>query len=174
MKGVRTLFLLGEYQNKIDARGRVFIPVKFRELIGSPVYMVIDDKRCIECYNEEGIKLKYENAVSKQGGLLRSETIQTVLFANGDTQPIDNQGRIILKPDYLSSIGADKDVVFLGANDHFEIWAKDEYDKMREKVNERKHSAVDIDDLEEEIRILEKRKELLLRRKALMAELEEL
>lgn len=171
-KGGRLVFLLGEYQNKIDSRGRAFVPVKFRDQIGSPVYMVIDDRKCIECYNEDGIKEKYNSAVSKEGGLLRKETVETGLFSSGDTQPIDNQGRIILKPDYIERIGADKDVVFIGANDHFEIWAKDEYDKMRAKISERKTDANEIEDLEEEIRLLEKRKELLLRKKALMAEIE--
>lgn len=168
------MFLLGEYQNRIDPRGRAFVPVKFRDLIGSPVYMVVDDRKCIECYTEDGIRAKYESSVSNEEGILRKKTIGTGLFFNGDTQPIDNQGRIILKPDYISYIGADKDVVFIGANDHFEIWAKDEYDKMKDKINERKSSANDIEDLEEELRILEKRKELLLRRKKLMAEIEEI
>ena len=168
------MFLLGESQNRIDPRGRVFVPVKMRDQIGSPVYMVIDDRKCIECYNEDGIKEKYENAVSNEEGLLRKETVRTGLFLNGDTQPIDNQGRIILKPDYIRYIGADKDVVFIGAYDHFEIWAKDEFEKMKDKINERKNSANDIEDLEEEIRLMEKRKELLLRKKALMAEIEEI
>lgn len=168
------MFLLGEYQNRIDPRGRVFIPVKFRDQIGSPVHMVIDGRSCIECYNEDGIKSKFENAVSKEDNLLKKETIIEGLRLNGDTQPIDNQGRIILKPAFISKIKADKDVVFIGACDHFEIWAKDEFEKMRDKINERKNAASDIEDLEEEIRLMEKKKELLQRKKALMAELEEI
>ena len=168
------MFLLGEFQNRIDSRGRAFIPAKFRDQIGSPIYMVIDGRKCIECYNEEGIRLKLEGAFSGEQSLLREKTIRSGMFANGDTQPIDNQGRIIIKPDYIKQIGADKDVVFLGAYNHFEIWAKDEYDSMREKINDRKTEANDIDNLEEEIRLLEKKKELILRKKALEAEIGEL
>lgn len=167
------MFLLGEYQNRIDPRGRAFVPVKFRDVLGSPIYMVINGRKCIECYNEEGIKAKYESAISENGSPLRKETIASALFSNGDTQPIDNQGRIILKPDYIESIGADKDVVFLGAYDHFEIWAKNEYELMKQKVGKVTSEINSIGALEEEVGILEKRAELMRRKKALMAEIGE-
>lgn len=167
------MFLLGEYQNRIDPRGRAFVPVKFRDVLGSPVYMVIDGRKCIECYNEDGIKAKYEAAVSENDTPLRKETIAAGLFSNGDTQPIDNQGRIILKPDYIEHIGADKDVVFLGAYDHFEIWAKDEYECMRRQISDITSEVSGIASLEEEVRILEKRAELMNRKKALLSKIEE-
>lgn len=167
------MFLLGEYQNRIDPRGRAFVPVKFRDVLGSPIYMVINGRKCIECYNEEGIKAKYESAISENESPLRKETIASALFSNGDTQPIDNQGRIILKSDYIESIGADKDVVFLGAYDHFEIWAKNEYELMKQKVGKVTSEINNIGALEEEVGILEKRAELIRRKKALMAEIGE-
>lgn len=173
MTEVKVLFLLGEYQNRIDPRGRAFIPVKFRDVLGSPIYMIINGRKCIECYNEDGIKAKYESAIFKNASPLRKETIASALFSNGDTQPIDNQGRIILKPDYIESIGADKDVVFLGAYDHFEIWAKDEYELMKQEVGKAAAEVNNIGSLEEEVGILEKKAELMRRKKALMAEMEE-
>lgn len=170
----KAMFLLGEFQNRIDPRGRAFVPVKIRDQLGSPVYMVLGERKCIECYNEEGIRKKYENTISGEGGLLSKNTAETAIFTNGDTQPIDNQGRIILKPDFISAIGADKDVVFLGANDHFEIWSKEEYDKVREKTRDRVNTASEIEDLEEELRLLERKKALLERKKALEAEIGEI
>lgn len=156
------MFLLGEFQNRIDPRGRAFVPVKFREQMGSPVYMVIDDKKCIECYNEEGIQAKYEDMLNKNSGVLDNDTVLDRLFANGDTQLLDTQGRIILKADYIAAIGAEKDIVFLGRNDHFEIWAKDEYDRMKNRSRELAKRARELKERRETValRRLERETEL--------------
>lgn len=168
------MFLLGEFQNRIDPRGRAFVPVKFREQMGSPVYMILDDdEKCIECYNEEGMKARYESALSDNDPIIGVRTVKRGLFSSGDTQPIDNQGRIILKSDYIEKIGAQKDVVFLGAYDHFEIWSKDGYERMKSDVSRIKNEAGDIRELEIELSILEKKTELEKRKKALMAEMGE-
>ena len=167
------MFLLGEFQNRIDPRGRAFVPAKFRDSLGSPVYMVIDGRKCIECYNEEGIRKKYESAAEKYR-LLNPETVENIIFANADTQNVDNQGRIILKPSFLELLGADKDVVFLGRGEYFEIWAKDEYDRMRLSANSRGDTAKELSALEEKVRLLEMKKELLDRMKALEEEIGEI
>lgn len=168
------MFLLGEYQNRIDPRGRAFVPVKFRDQLGSPIYMVLDKRGCVECYNEEGITEKRRELIEKQGGILNSQTSQSAFFAFGDTQPIDNQGRIIIKGDYIEKMGADKDIVFLGAYDHFEIWAKDKYDAMKKEVSSITDEVGELENLEERIRLLEKKRELMERKKALEKEIEEL
>ena len=167
-----SMFLLGEYQNRIDPRGRAFVPVKFREQVGAVVYMVIDSRNCIECFDEKGIADKYENLSSAEGVLDSSTAVQG-LNTHADTQLVDTQGRIIIKPEFIELIGADKDVVFLGARNHFEIWAKDEYEKMKKHIEERTKRANNLKDEEEEIRILEREVELQERRKALLKRLEE-
>lgn len=159
--------LLGEYQNRIDPRNRVFVPAKFREQIGPEICMTQGDQRFIECYDRKGFEEKLK-ALEEEDSQLNVRSRKYYFLSTCDTQTTDSQGRITLKGSYLEHLSADKDVVILGVVDHFEIWAKDAYEEMKGKVSERKSIETSNTDLDEEIRILEKETELLEKKQQLL------
>ena len=45
--------MTGEYQQSLDAKGRLFIPARMREELGEVFYLTISPDRYLSAYNSE-------------------------------------------------------------------------------------------------------------------------
>lgn len=119
-----TLFL-GEFDHSLDDRGRVTLPRKIRqELNGENVILSRGFDQCIFGFDRE--QWEKESQKHLEIGLTdqKGRDIRRYLFASAEKVEIDKLGRLLL-PTHLkeyASIG--KDVVVVGAGDHFELWNK--------------------------------------------------
>lgn len=115
--------LLGEYRHTIDAKNRIFIPVKLRELLGESFIVtrkIVDN--CIGLYSEfawEQIAAKLNSQPDSVVG-----NIKKFLFSKSTRVTPDAQGRIVLPADLCAYAKLDKNAVVVGAGDHAQIWAE--------------------------------------------------
>ena len=110
----------GRYQHTVDAKGRVFVPVKLRDKLGSGFIAAAVMDHCISLYSfEEWDKLmEGVNAMP----LTKARDLQRALSSNAMDVELDAQGRILL-PKHLVAYGMlEKDVTVIGAGNHAEIW----------------------------------------------------
>ncbi len=110
----------GRYQHTVDAKGRVFVPVKFRDKLGSGFIAAAVLDHCISLYSfEEWDKLMEGiNALP----VSKARDLQRTLSSNAIDVELDAQGRILL-PKHLVAYGyLEKDVTVIGAGNHAEIW----------------------------------------------------
>ena len=110
----------GRYQHTVDAKGRVFVPVKFRDKLGSEFIAAAVLDHCISLYSlEEWDKLmEGVNAMP----VSKARDLQRHLSSNAIDVQIDSQGRVLL-PKHLVAYGMlEKDVTVIGAGNHAEIW----------------------------------------------------
>ena len=58
--------LIGKYQHNIDAKGRLFIPAKFREQLGDVFYVTIGLDGCLSVYSDSkwGDKGSYDLCIN--------------------------------------------------------------------------------------------------------------
>ncbi|MDO5690648.1 MAG: division/cell wall cluster transcriptional repressor MraZ [Tissierellia bacterium] len=125
-----------EFTHAIDDKGRVIIPAKLREGLGSTFYVTKGMERCLFVYPEEEYsnmanRLKSLNEISRKEarGLNR-------LFLSGATDAnLDRQGRILLPPNLREYAFLDKDVVIIGVGDRVEIWDKERWDAYSDDEN---------------------------------------
>lgn len=128
--------LLGQYDGKIDTKGRTAFPKKFREALGDKLIITLGYENSLIVVSEENWKALLEGTEGKP--FIQSETRETQRFLLGGASSVelDDKGRFIL-PAYLREFGKIKDnVVFLGLSRYVEIWDKDrwsEYQKNLEK-----------------------------------------
>ena len=111
----------GRYQHTVDAKGRVFVPVKLRDKLGSEFIAAAVMDHCISLYSfEEWDKLmEGVNAMP----LTKARDLQRTLSSNAMDVELDAQGRILL-PKHLVAYGMlEKDVTVIGAGNHAEIWS---------------------------------------------------
>ncbi len=141
---------IGEFQHMIDDKGRVMMPSKLREGLGSAFYVTKGMEKCLFVYPEEewvnmASRLKSLNEISRKEarGLNR-------LFLSGamDTS-LDKQGRVLLPPNLREYAGLDKEAVIIGVGDRIEIWAKDKWENYSDDEN------LNYDDLIEQLEDLE-------------------
>ena len=114
----------GEEEYKIDHKGRVLIPPKFRKELKGRLVLTPGIEKCIVAYPvAEWQKLA---ATLTSGSVTPSKLrkLNRALFATAFSRNIDGQGRIAL-PDPLREYAEIVDeVIIAGANTYLELWNK--------------------------------------------------
>jgi len=143
------LNLLGEYDCKLDAKGRMMLPKKLQKQLEGQLsdgFVVNRDSsvQALVLYPMSTWRKEVE-MMSRLNMHKRRNKEYVRRFNNGATDlQLDGQGRLLLPSNLLAHTGAKKEVVLLGLNDRIELWSKAEYKKM---LNE----DIDLGDLEEEV-----------------------
>ncbi|GAH52501.1 unnamed protein product [marine sediment metagenome] len=112
----------GEFNYKIDEKGRVPIPPRFRRELKDGVVLAPGAEKCINAYPlSEWRKLATELT---GGSLTRSKLrrLNRAIFATAFSISIDGQGRVALPVPLREYAEIVDDVVVAGANTYLEIW----------------------------------------------------
>ena len=129
------LNLLGEYDCKVDAKGRLLLPAGLKKQLqdiaheGFVVNRNIFDP-CLDVYPMSEWN-KVSEKLSKLNRFVKKEALFIRRFLNGAT-PVhpDGSGRLNLPLPLTSYANLKKEVKVLGNNDRIEIWDKVLYEKM--------------------------------------------
>ncbi|MDO9334717.1 MAG: division/cell wall cluster transcriptional repressor MraZ [Dehalococcoidales bacterium] len=115
---------LGEYNYKIDEKGRIPLPPKFRAEFRDGIVLATGAENCILVYSPAQWKILAENLTT--GPVLSSKMrkLNRALFATAFHLNLDGQGRIALPMPLRQYAGITSDVVIAGANIYLEIWDK--------------------------------------------------
>lgn len=120
-----------QYNHTIDAKGRLSIPSKFREVLGDEFVITKGMDGCLFAYTNEDWE-EFERKLSTLPTLTNKNARQFVRFfmSGAASVDIDKQGRILM-PNHLKIHAAlDKDVVLVGAGTRFEIWSLERWESM--------------------------------------------
>ncbi|MWV45239.1 division/cell wall cluster transcriptional repressor MraZ [Paenibacillus sp. HJL G12] len=119
---------MGEFQHSIDDKGRLIIPAKFRELLGSSFVITRGLDQCLFVYplNEWSILEQKLKSLP----LMKSDARAfTRFFFSGATEcEWDKQGRVNLPGNLRQYAKLDKECVVLGVSNRVEIWSKDTWE----------------------------------------------
>ena len=117
----------GEFNHTIDAKGRLIIPVKFREKLGEHFIVTKGLDGCLSVYPEEEWK-QFEEKLTALS-LIKKETRQLTRFfvAGAAEVELDKQGRILIPGPLREHAALEKDVVLVGMLNRVEIWDKTRY-----------------------------------------------
>ena len=116
---------MGEYNHTIDAKGRLIIPSKFREILGDAFVVTKGLDGCLFVYDNEEWKRFEEKLRSLP--ITNKEARQFVRFflAGATEAEVDKQGRILI-PNVLREFAEiTKDVVLVGVGSRIEIWSRE-------------------------------------------------
>ena len=114
----------GEFDYKIDEKGRLPIPPKFRAALKDGVVLTPGAENCITAYTvTEWRKL---SATLTNSPLSRSKMrkLSRALFATAFSTKIDAQGRIAIPAPLREHARIADDIIVAGANTYLEIWDK--------------------------------------------------
>jgi MraZ protein len=137
---------LGEYQYKVDAKGRVPLPPKYREKLKDGVVLTEGPERCIVAYSPaEWDKL----AANLPGGSMvpnKMRRLQRAVFASAYAMEPDGQGRIALPQILRDRAGIRDEAVIAGVNTYFELWNTEQW--QAEKAASQEQTWQTIESLE--------------------------
>jgi MraZ protein len=120
----RAKMFYGEFDYKIDDKGRLPIPPKFRDALKDGIVLAPGPEKCLKGYTlAEWKKL---SATLTNNPLARSKIrkLSRALFSAAFSTKIDNQGRIAIPAPLRDHAGITDDVVVAGVNSNLEIWNK--------------------------------------------------
>ncbi|MCI5740058.1 MAG: division/cell wall cluster transcriptional repressor MraZ [Lachnospiraceae bacterium] len=118
---------MGEYNHTIDAKGRMIVPSKFRELLGNEFVVTKGLDGCLFVYPNEEWKNIEEKFRTVPLTTKDARKFSRFFFAGAATCEVDKQGRILIPPVLREFADIQKDVVSVGVLNRIEIWSKDRW-----------------------------------------------
>ncbi len=126
---------IGEYNARVDDKGRVVFPSAFKGLMpadGDMRFVIKKDifSDCLEMYTYAEWERQSEEVKSKLNFFNRQHAMfwREYMRNRALVEPDSKLGRISIPKKMLESIGVDKEMVFSGNDHKIEIWAKDRYE----------------------------------------------
>jgi MraZ protein len=122
----------GSSYHTIDAKGRIIIPARFRDVIkadGAEGLMISRMDNCLVgfTFNEwRKIETKILAMAEKNDNMRR---FRRVFIGGAFECSCDKQDRILIPSTLRAYASLDKDIVLVGALERFEIWSRENWDK---------------------------------------------
>lgn len=118
---------MGTYGHSIDAKGRVIVPAKFREVLGDSFVVTLGLDGCLFVYPEEEWE-DFVKQLKELPGSKEARKLQRYFMAGAAPCDVDKQGRVLIPSNLREKVGLDKEVVFVGVMSKIEIWSKERWE----------------------------------------------
>jgi len=114
---------LGEYEYKIDSKGRLPLPPKFRQELGAELILTRGAEKCIILYPLAEWHKLAESLTSKNLRPSKLRKLNRYMFGSAFNLTIDGQGRIALPSLLRTHAGIEDTAIIVGENNCIEIWS---------------------------------------------------
>ena len=118
----------GSVEHALDEKGRLIVPARFRERLGSGfVITIAEPEPCLALYPSvtwAQFCARLEEAPRKDAAYRR---LVRHIFSHTEDADCDKQGRMLVPAALRAFAGIDRDVISIGSLTRVEIWAKEKY-----------------------------------------------
>ncbi len=113
---------LGTHQPRLDDKGRLILPAKFRDELLDGVVITKSQDGCLDIWPRAEFESQTQGFAASPMTPKPTRDFSRVLFASASDEVPDKQGRVTVPPALRSYAGLDRNVVVIGANNHVEVW----------------------------------------------------
>jgi MraZ protein len=127
---------IGDYTCKVDAKGRIILPVAFKRQMpaGAQDHFVVRKdifENCLVLYSIEDWNRQIEKIRSRINPYNREHNLFLRNFFKGTAElTLDNNNRLLVPKRLMDLAGIQRDVVLAGQDGRIEMWAADMYEKI--------------------------------------------
>jgi MraZ protein len=114
----------GEYEYKIDDKGRVPVPPRFRNALKDGLVLTMGAEKCITAYTVTEWKKLSTSLTGSSLTRSKMRRLNRILFATAFVTKIDGQGRVALPAPLREHAQIADEVAIVGLNTNLEIWNK--------------------------------------------------
>ena len=120
---------IGEYSCKVDNKGRLMMPIKFRDRLEGVEFVITRGlDNCIDLFPME----KWEEIENKIKELKitnsKHRAYQRFILSAAAKMTLDNQGRLNLPASLMKHAEIEKNAVVTGSDDRIEIWSEEKWE----------------------------------------------
>lgn len=113
---------LGTHSPRLDEKGRLILPAKFREQLEAGVVLTRGQERCLYLFPAEEFarlagQLRQAPVTSKQ-----ARDYLRVFLSGASDEAMDKQGRITIPPMLRTYAGLERECAVIGMGERVEIW----------------------------------------------------
>lgn len=125
---------IGEYNHNLDEKGRLAIPVKFREELKGGAVVTKGLDGCLFLYPVAEWKLLAEKLSRLPISQANTRAFSRLMLAGAMDVSLDKQGRVMI-PDYLRKyVNLSKSVIINGLYNRLEIWDEAVWEEYKKKT----------------------------------------
>ncbi|MFC2060839.1 division/cell wall cluster transcriptional repressor MraZ [Chloroflexota bacterium] len=122
---------LGEFEYKIDEKGRVLVPPKFRNELKAGMVLTPGVEKCITVYPLAEWKKVAATLTTSSITSSKLRKLNRAIFATAFSIIIDGQGRIALPVPLRQYAGIEDEVIVAGTNTYLELWSKERWESEK-------------------------------------------
>jgi MraZ protein len=113
---------LGTHAPRLDEKGRLILPAKYRDELAGGVVITKGQERCLYLFPQEEFGRITEALRTAPVTAKSVRDYSRVFFASASDEVPDKQGRITVPPALRGYAGLQRDCAVIGANTRLEIW----------------------------------------------------
>lgn len=114
--------LLGTHTPKLDDKGRVILPAKFREELAGGVVVTRGQERCLYVFSNAEFEQVHERIRQAPLSNKQARDFMRLFLSGASAETPDGQNRVTLPQHLRQYAGLGKELVVTGVGAHAEIW----------------------------------------------------
>ncbi|MDQ1077254.1 MraZ protein [Microbacterium testaceum] len=131
-----TRMLLGTHTPKLDDKGRVILPAKFRDDLGAGVVITRGQDRCLYVFSTEEFERVHERIREAPLSNKQARDFLRMFLSGASAEKPDSQNRITVPPALRAYAGLGRELVVTGVGAHAEIWDAEAWNSYAESNEE--------------------------------------
>ncbi|HEU5419753.1 MAG TPA: division/cell wall cluster transcriptional repressor MraZ [Streptosporangiaceae bacterium] len=119
---------LGTHTPRLDEKGRLFLPAKYRDELATGLVLTKGQERCLYVFPLPEFERITEALRTAPVTAKAVRDYSRVFFASASDEVPDKQGRVTIPASLRDYAGLQRDCVVVGANTRLEIWDAQAWD----------------------------------------------
>jgi MraZ protein len=124
---------LGTHSPRLDDKGRLILPAKFRDQLASGLVVTRGQERCLYVFPVREFERIHEQLRQAPVTSKQARDYLRVLLSGAFDEVPDKQGRITVPPALRTYAGLDRECAVIGAGSRVEIWDAGAWDSYLEQ-----------------------------------------
>ncbi len=121
------MMFFGEFEYKLDEKGRLPLPPRFRRYLKDGVVLIPGPEKCITVYPLAEWRKVADTLATGSLAPSKIRTLNRALFATAFHMALDSAGRISLPAPLRDFAGIYDEAIVAGVNKNMELWSPDEW-----------------------------------------------
>ena len=127
---------LGTHAPRLDEKGRLFLPAKYRDELSGGVVITKGQERCLYVFPRDEFARMTEALRAAPVTAKAVRDYSRVFFASASDEVPDKQGRVTIPQPLRDYAALQRDCVVIGANTRLEIWDATAWEAYEANQNE--------------------------------------
>lgn len=114
--------LLGTYSPRLDEKGRLILPAKYRDELAEGLVLTRGQERCIYVFSQKEFERVHEQMREAPISSRQSRDYLRVFLSGASDEVPDKQGRVTIPQNLRKYAGLERDLAVIGVGTRAEIW----------------------------------------------------